>query len=169
MPKTIPNYNNSIIYKLCCKNPEVTDIYIGSTTNFTKRKQQHKENTLKENNKKYNYYVYQVIRDKGSWNNWDMIQIEKFESPDKRTLETRERHWIDTLKPTLNQKIPTRTNKEWIEDNIEKHIAYHKQYEERRSKKYTCVCGSTIRIWHKIRHEHSQKHIKFIENSKIEI
>ena len=39
------------IYKLCCKNPEITNIYVGSTKNFTRRKHQHKNNCINENAK----------------------------------------------------------------------------------------------------------------------
>ena len=28
------DYSKSVIYKLCCKDPTITDIYIGSTTNM---------------------------------------------------------------------------------------------------------------------------------------
>ena len=89
------NYTNSSIYKLCCKDPTITDIYIGSTTNFTRRKQDHKKNT---NGVSCNIYVYRFIRENNGWDNWDMIEIEKYEATDKKHLETRERYWIETLK-----------------------------------------------------------------------
>ena len=38
MPKDVVDYSNTIIYKIYCKNEMVTDIYVGHTTNFTKRK-----------------------------------------------------------------------------------------------------------------------------------
>ena len=38
----MPNYANSIIYKLCCKDILITDIYVGSTTNIVKRRHNHK-------------------------------------------------------------------------------------------------------------------------------
>ena len=40
------NYENSVIYKLCCTDPTVTEVYVGSTTNFRKRKNQHKEYSI---------------------------------------------------------------------------------------------------------------------------
>jgi len=210
MPKN-PDYSKGIIYKLCCKNPEITDCYIGSTTNFIRRKQQHK-NCCNENS---NYYVYKFIRDKGGFQNWDMIQIEEYTAKDKKDLESRERYWIETLKVSLNQKIPTRTHKEYRElhkDNIllkkREYYEYNKdnillknkeyrklhkdaielkdkeyrelhkeikslkdkEYRElhkdaialKNKEKYTCKCGSTLTIIHKIRHEKTQKHQKFI-------
>ena len=32
------NYENAVIYKICCKDPTITDNYIGSTTEFRKIK-----------------------------------------------------------------------------------------------------------------------------------
>jgi hypothetical protein len=34
----MPNYTNSVVYQCCCDEPEITDIYVGSTTNFKVRK-----------------------------------------------------------------------------------------------------------------------------------
>jgi len=67
-------------------------------------------------------YVYQVIRDKGGFENWDMIQVEEYKSTNKKDLESRERYWIETLKSSLNKMIPTRTHKEYREDNKDKII-----------------------------------------------
>ena len=72
------------------------------------------------NNINYNIFVYQFIRDKGGWDEWVMIPIEVFPCNDKKELEVRERHHIELLKPKLNKNIPTRTIKEWYEDNKEK-------------------------------------------------
>ena len=89
------NYQNSSIYKICCNDVSITDIYIGSTTNFTRRKQEHKKNI---NGDYCNMYLYKFIRDHGGWNNWNMILVEAYNATDKRNLETRERHFIETLK-----------------------------------------------------------------------
>ena len=138
MPRITPNYSESIIYKLCCLNSNITDIYVGSTTNFKARKNQHKNNSCNENNKKYNYAVYKFIRDNGGWDNWDMIQVEQYNADSKRMLEMRERHWLETLKSTLNMYIPTRNKKEFgeiyreknreqINENKKKHYQTHKE------------------------------------------
>ena len=42
MPKVDIDYSNTIIYKIHCKDSNVNEIYVGHTTNFTKRKNQHK-------------------------------------------------------------------------------------------------------------------------------
>ena len=71
----MPQYENAVVYKLCCDDPEITDIYVGSTCNFTVRKYQHKTACNNQNAKEYNRNVYKFIRENGGWNNWSMIFI----------------------------------------------------------------------------------------------
>ena len=138
MPLTKIDYSNTIIYKLCCKDLSITDIYIGHTTDFRRRKYQHKSNCNNIKDKKYNLNVYKFIRDNGNWNNWDMIEIERFEAIDGNDAKKKERYWIETLKATLNTEIPGRTpkeySKEYYKDNketiAEKHKEYYKKWYE---------------------------------------
>lgn len=117
MPKVAMNYQNTVIYKIVCKDLSITDCYVGSTTNFTKRKCQHKTvcNNTKCNG--YNVNVYVFIRANGGWESWDMIEVEKFPCNDLNEALKRERYWIETLKATLNMVKPLRTKKEHYEDN----------------------------------------------------
>ena len=122
------NYSNSIIYKICCNDTDIKEIYIGSSTNFKTRKNSHEHACNNENGEKYSYQVYQFIRANGGFENWDMIQLEAYEAKDKRSLEARERHWIETLKPSLNSSIPTRTHREWRDDNKENIKQYRQEW-----------------------------------------
>ena len=126
MPRGNIDYKKGVIYKICCKDVNIKNIYIGSTTNFRGRKRQHKCACNNENDKSYNYYVYQFIRNNGGWNNWDLIEIEKYEATDIHNLLSRERHHIEELKASLNKSIPTRTKKEYREQN-KKEIKLWKQ------------------------------------------
>jgi hypothetical protein len=54
MTRTPIDYSKTIIYRIVCKDVNVTECYIGQTTNFIKRKSQHKENC---NGEKY----YKII------------------------------------------------------------------------------------------------------------
>ena len=47
----MPNYSKSIIYKLECKDPDVTEIYVGATTNFYNRKKEHKRCCINKDGK----------------------------------------------------------------------------------------------------------------------
>jgi len=134
MPKN-PDYSKGMIYKLCCKDPTIEEIYIGSTINKRNRKNQHKSACNNPNTKDYNCYKYQFIRDNGGFENFDMIVIEAFTCNSKNELECRERYWIETLKPELNKYIPTRTQKEYrkeyYEENKEELNKKHKEYYEK--------------------------------------
>jgi hypothetical protein len=72
--------------------------------------------------------VYQCIRDNGGWINWSMIEIEKYKCNDKYEAEKRERYYIEDMKATLNQTIPTRTDLEYKADNRDKILDAKKQY-----------------------------------------
>lgn len=124
------NYNQSIIYKLCCRDVDITEIYVGSTTNFYRRKSQHKRTCTNTDYRDYNKYVYQVIRENGGWGNWDMVIIEEYSAIDKNDLHKRERYWIETLQSKLNKIIPTRTKKEYNQLNKEYQKEYQKEYHQ---------------------------------------
>jgi hypothetical protein len=141
MPKLPIEYSKTIIYKLCCLDQSINDIYIGHTTDFTKRKCSHKLNCNNENNKDYNCYVYQFIRKHGGWDNWNMIQIEEYPCNNKREAEARETYWMKELKSTLNSYISFRTEeekkqyqktdtyKEWKKEYMKKYQKMDKQKE----------------------------------------
>ena len=42
MPRLPTDYSKGFIYKLCCLDVNIKDIYVGSSTNFKERKKQHK-------------------------------------------------------------------------------------------------------------------------------
>ena len=131
MPRLPTNYSNTIIYKLCCNDPSITDVYVGHTTNFTRRKQEHKSFCNNENGKKYNVYIYTFIRDNGGWNNWSMIEIEKISCIDTNDAKKNERKYIELLGATLNKQLPTRTYKEWCYANKDHLKEQQKEYQEK--------------------------------------
>ena len=62
MPKYNIDYQKAKIYKLCCKDVDVIECYVGPTTNMTRRKYQHKNACNNESSKEYNRNVYRFIR-----------------------------------------------------------------------------------------------------------
>ena len=141
------NYQNALIYKIVCKDLDVKECYIGSTTDFRKRKYAHKTNCNSVKSRQYYLNVYQFIRDNGGWDNWDMILIEKYSCDCKLELLKRERYWIEYLSASLNKNIPSHSQKEsqkkWNDKNKDKIIEYQKIYNEdnnerilQRKKKY---------------------------------
>jgi len=106
MPKVISDYSQTIIYKLCCKDLSINEIYIGHTTNFIQRKNTHKICCNNFNNQNYNRYVYKFIRENGGWDNWSMVQIEEHNCKNKREAESIEQYWIEKTSAKLNSNKP---------------------------------------------------------------
>lgn len=53
MPKSA-NYSKGFIYKFVCNDVSIPNIYVGSSTDWVKRKANHKASCKNENNKEYN-------------------------------------------------------------------------------------------------------------------
>ena len=111
------DYSKASIYKLCCNDVSINEIYVGSTLNFRLRKNKHKSACNNEKNKDNSYAVYIFIRTNGGFGNWSMVEIEQYNAKDKRDLHTRERYWIETFGAILNSNIPSRTDTEYRADN----------------------------------------------------
>ena len=105
MPKHPVNYNNTVIYKIVCRDLSVKDVYVGHTTDFKNRKNQHKNicNYRKEEN---NSKKYDFIRNHGGWENWEMVEIEKYPCNDSNEATARERYYCEFLNSTLNTNLP---------------------------------------------------------------
>ena len=128
---------------MVCNDLNVNDCYVGHTTDMTKRKWAHKSVCNNENNKGYNYKIYQIIRENGGWDNWSMLLIEKFPCKDKHEACKRERELYEELDSKMNSFRPYRTHeelKEEIKQNHKKYIEEHKaeiiHYHEQYGKKY---------------------------------
>jgi len=125
----MPDYTKTIIYKLINYDfPEL--VYVGSTTNFTKRKQQHKYNALNTNHPCYNYKLYVSIREHGGWESWAMVQICEFPCNNKRDAQQEEDRHMMELKSNLNMIRASRTIKQYREDNKVITKEKNKQYYE---------------------------------------
>ena len=170
------NYKNSSIYKLCCNDVGVKEIYVGSTCNFNRRKQEHK-NCCKypSNTKKYNLPVYKYIRSNGDFENWSMILIESVSCDTKKELHAIERKHVEELNAMLNSSVPGRTKAEYRIDNketIKASKAVHRAKNRERlraqnNENFTCKCGSHYTYSHKGRHERTQKHQEYMSFSSL--
>jgi hypothetical protein len=132
MPAKEIDYSKTIIYKIVCNDLAITDLYVGSTTHFTRRKNGHKSR-CNCSTKKAEYKIYQTIRDNGGWLNWSMLQIEEFPCANGNEARARERYWYEQLNANLNTGCPNRSRSEWRELNKE-HIKciVKANYEENR-------------------------------------
>jgi len=149
MTKIKFDYSKACIYKIVCRDPEIKDCYVGSTTNLIKRRSQHKCACNSENSKGYNRYKYQFIRENGGFDNWQVLEIEKVDCKSKEELLRRERYYVEKLHASLNKNIPNRTKKE--SDLI-------------RQIPRKCECGGSFSDKHKTRHYITKMHINFVKS-----
>ena len=106
MPRKPIDYSNTIIYKIACNDLAITESYVGHTTSFKERKFNHKYKCNNENDEKYNLKVYKYIRENGGWDNFTMIEIEKYPCKDGNEAKARERYWHEKLNSSLNAFLP---------------------------------------------------------------
>jgi predicted GIY-YIG superfamily endonuclease len=183
MPKTKIDYSKTIIYKII--NYDCPDlVYVGSTTNFTKRKQQHKSQCYNVISKSHDYKMYKTIRENGDWGSWNMIKICDYPCNDNHEAKLEEDKHMMELKANMNMIRASRTIEQWRKDNKDNLKERRKQYsedntdkikdkmkqyqddnkdkiKERKSKKCTCECGTTFIHGNKARHIKTIKHQKY--------
>jgi hypothetical protein len=103
MPKENIDYSNTIIYKIYCIDETIKDIYVGHTTHFIQRKYQHK---LLCNNSKNVLKIYKIIRENGGWDNWNMVEIAKYNCNDSTEARIKEQLHYEELNSSLNSCPP---------------------------------------------------------------
>jgi hypothetical protein len=185
MPKTAMNYSKCCIYKIEHIENESL-VYVGHTTNFNKRKGQHKSICMNENVRAFNFKLYQMIRDNGGWDRFKMIEVEKYPCKDKREAERREDEVMKELKASMNtyksftteeykKEYKKEYHKEYFETNKERLQEYKKEYNKKYrednkeiitkklKEKITCKCGCVVTTQNIKRHERNKKHINLIK------
>ena len=122
-----------IIYIIKCKDKNIKDCYIGSTTNLKNRIREHKSSCNNKNCKYYNSKKYKFIRKNGGFDNFYFEILEdEIEFNNRKELNKIERYYIEEFKSLLNINIPSRTEKEyrkmWEKKNKEEIIKKNKEY-----------------------------------------
>jgi hypothetical protein len=179
------DYQKTFIYKLCCRDPSITDIYIGHSTDFKQRNQSHKSCCYNINHKEYKY---RFIRDNGGYENWIMIKLYDYPCNSKREAEAEETKTMIELGATLNirksfitQEEKKERDKELHKKNYEKNkteIKEHKKeyYQNNKTElleqlkvKIKCeFCGFESTKSHLKRHQKTLKCMKFQEFVDVE-
>jgi hypothetical protein len=162
------NYSAGIVYKICCTDVNITDCYVGSTCNFTRRKCQHKSDCNNINKTSYNSNVYQFIRANGGWENWTMVQVEAYEAKDRRDLHSRERYHFEQLNTTLNNNVPNQSSKE----SYKKYCDNHKEELKIKRQLYCKNNKEKINLQKKLYQENNKDKIKlkkkiYYQNTKL--
>ncbi len=106
------DYSKTYIYKHCCKDISITEIYIGSTINFAQRKRLHRSCCTNESGKQYNTNPYSFIREHGGWSDWDMVLVDTVDVSSKLEEHKAGRGYIESLGAALNKQTPATARSE---------------------------------------------------------
>ena len=188
MPRKAIGYSKPHFYKIVCNDLLVSHIYVGHTTDFTKRKHSHKQACINPNLKHHNLEVYKRIRENGGWDNWDMVLISTEGVANSLEARRREREITEQLQANLNMVRAFRSKeeadevgREFRENHKEEKKEYDKVYRENNKEhrqeiskvyrknnrdkllaKTECACGNTYVYKNKSRHERSNKHQNYL-------
>ena len=159
-------YSEGKLYKLINDNTGLC--YVGSTIEkyLSRRLAKHKGQYKRYLQGCGHYYTsFKVIQNDG----YRIELIEHYPCQSKYELEKRERFWIENT-DCVNKIIPTRTDKEWREQNkehIQKYLEQNKEYIKQRSKDYRARNKEHIKQVRKKYRELNQVKIKeYYEKTK---
>ena len=110
--------NFSCIYRLQCKDKEITEFYIGSTKHYSIRKRLHKCDCTNINSNEYNRKIYKFMREHGGWDNWEMIVEVKTPNHTKEERIILEQIFLEIFEPTLNCYNSSGKNKNLIKKYV---------------------------------------------------
>ena len=95
------DFTKGIIYKIeAIDNKDL--IYIGSTSNFMKRKRDHKSRCNNPKDQAHNFKLYRMIRENGGWDLFKCEIIKAYPSQNKKELLLEEERYRINLNSTLN-------------------------------------------------------------------
>lgn len=132
-------YQNTKIYKICSKDENIKDFYIGHTIKkIITRFQEHKSRSKKNQH----IYFYNFVLNNGGWDNFIIILIEEFQCQTNYEARQRELYYYELLKPSLNKNCPLTTEEEkkkkyedYYQNNKEKMLKLNKEYRLKNSEK----------------------------------
>jgi hypothetical protein len=147
---------------------------VGHTTDFTQRKANHKSDCNNGKGNHHNLKIYKTMRENGGWDNYSMIEIEKYPCRDENEASAREREWFEILNSGLNTIYPQRSRQEYRDDNrieiLQKKLEYYNTNKEeiaiQRKQTFICECGKVITVHNKSRHFNSKFHLQYMERVK---
>jgi hypothetical protein len=98
--------DNFCLYTIRPKCPNDTNLYIGSTVNFNRRKAQHKKAVTNKRGGTYYCILYRYIRKCGGWDNFIMEKVLDYPCETKHEGLLKEKEYIIKHEATLNSVMP---------------------------------------------------------------
>jgi hypothetical protein len=105
------DYTKIWIYKLTCKDPTITDFYLGYST----RSHAYVYDTFVQRCKKDTWHVCAFIREHGGIDNFYVEKIDSIECTSSMEARTELRKHFDASPPSLNKRLPTRTHQQYAQ------------------------------------------------------
>jgi len=165
MPKKPTDYSRCVMYQIKCNDPDVDHVYVGHTTDFTKRKSQHKTGSKSSDRK-----LYRTIRENGGWDNFKMLQVETFPCNNKREAEAREDQLMTALRANMNQNRAFMTREQICERDKQQQKKYceaNKEHIAERRKQHYEANKERIKQYHEANKERiAERHKQHYEANK---
>jgi hypothetical protein len=137
MPRTPIDYSNAIIYTISKDDL----VYVGSTTEYTKRKSHHRTSCNSNVIGTFNMKLYKTIRENGGWEAFTMKPYKVVSCKNKMELLIEEEKARQELKSTLNSYLCSVNDK---------------------PKKIKCDCGCDVVFTALKKHRNSAKHTRLL-------
>ena len=119
------DYSKGLLYLIKHKDDINNETcYIGSTVNFNGRQNNHKSRCNNENSEAYNSKKYKYIRENGGWDDFVMLEIEKYPCEYKQELTKREDEVMCQYNVILNERRSSRTKEQYYQDTKETRKEY---------------------------------------------
>jgi len=162
------------MYKIIPKKSDLSYCYIGHTNNFLERKRQHIKCSTDINDPKHHHLVYQTIYKNGGWDEWEMIEIEKYSCSTKLEARMREQQLIiqynaniNTLRAFITEDERKKKKQEITKKYKAEHVELIKEQQQQYKQEHKEVIKEQMR---KYRQEHKaeiyEKKKQYMEANK---
>lgn len=181
MPKPSKNYSKSVVYTI--KHKKLNFVYVGSTTDFDRRKHAHLYACNTPTHPYHDQLLYRIIRTVGGLNDFDFNVHKQVNCSNGEELAIEEQNVINELKPNLNKNRSFRTVeqkneyiRQYINDHKDKLNDYSKAYYqnnkdrliELKKEKYQCACGGKCTRSGYLLHCRTDMHKNYLNTFNIE-
>lgn len=152
---------NKKLYIIKCKDPNIKEVYVGTTINIELRKLRHKSAMKQAPNRK----VYKFITEHGGWDNFEFEVLKDLNENDdvlkieRETIDANEKN-LNTIRPHLKEEERIDYLKKWKQRNKLHCLRYRKKYQQLNE---TCTCGRVIRKNNIAKHKKTEIHKYLIE------
>ena len=155
MPKNAISYKKTVIYKI--QHIELPNLlYVGHTTDFIKRKNQHKTASRNITN---HQKIYGMMRQNGGWDKFEMNIIKEFPCNSRSEAEVEEYKIMNELQATMNKimnELQATMNKKILISDNNKRMWKYCDVKTMECKLCNFSCDKKS-LWNK--HIYSEKHI----------